>query len=197
MRKPTAPQRRSASSTATPRAIGSWIRSETTMIRPLLMSARVNALLAKSCVKLSRPTNFCGQPSPFQLKKPYQPASPIGRTMKTVKRNERRRQEDDDGRQSAARIGASRTGEGFGQGHWLACAPLSSGLNHKRTPAGKPGFSRASDRQAHVAPVQRWSQASWIAAAASSGLDSPAAMATDMSLTTRPTAGPRSWSKKF
>ncbi len=43
-------------------------------------------MLAKSWEKLSKPMNLSGQPRPFQLKKAYQPASPIGRMMKTVKR---------------------------------------------------------------------------------------------------------------
>ena len=56
------------------------------MISPVLISARWKTLLLKSWTKLSRPMKLVGAPRPFQLKKAYQPASPIGRMMKTVKR---------------------------------------------------------------------------------------------------------------
>jgi hypothetical protein len=48
MRNAIAPRKRSASASASANASGSWIRSETAMIRPLLRSASQNARVSRT-----------------------------------------------------------------------------------------------------------------------------------------------------
>ena len=158
------------------------------MIRPLLISARTKAgLLEQPVVVLE-----ADEPLRPPIAVPVEDAVPGGLAHRQGDENreqeQRGRQEDGDRRPAVERHAPSRLDE--------------SGRRARPTPTAAKAGSAASAEAKATSSIRPkagycWSAASWIAAAAASGVICPAATATETSLTTRPTEGPRSWSKKF
>src|SRR5262249_44544181 len=85
--------------------------------------------------------------------------------------HQRRRQEDERGGQAAAGVARSPVSKGLRQGHLAPDLPVAA-IRSRWSPDRKGPETVGDDCD------QRWSHASWIAAAPSSGVISPAAIAT-------------------